>query len=773
MPLRIEDRLGAATTTTGTGSYTLGGLLTAHASIDAKLSVNDFFYGMVEAVDGNGAPTGDWEIGKYTKTATNVLERTEIHASSNNGEPVNWAAGTKHVKLALTAYQLRYLDQNYTPPPTGGGGTGAPPTDPVPGVPANQLSLYGALTFQDEFEGTTLDAAKWPMQKLWYEGAQYANRGNIAVSNSVLKIWAKPWASSSDPLVRYPNEGGTYKNHNATLCTDGVFWQRYGFFEARIKMPRGKGPFPAWWMYGHQDQAGVEVARRPEIDIMECYPSGTYDKAWSTNDNKPINHVCTVWADGGSQIGYRKGNDVGFWETDLSAAFHDYGVHWDATGFQFYFDKQPFGSKIMGSITDPLYLLLDYWMGGESGYPNNPLGTLIEDSTNALEVDWVRCWRLADGSTFTRGSAVKAGLFTVNLSTYGGGPAATLTANRNALASAVSAVNANGGGVIKFDAGTYDFGSFGVETTLLEVVNANNITFDGTGVTLQCNTTANVTPIFLRLPSPTNVMVKGFTFNDTGAVISGGSAVRGAQCVYVPVFQNCSGLKVHNCTVNSANIFVNYDGTSATMTNTEIKACVVNNCYYGLNAHNGFGSSATTRSVVEMTCTNVRRAVIGRNLSRMNITITMVGGTYGSNAFISPYQSDAGPCEELDITLNVSGNLSAYYNTVNGGLIHFYHQGSNTTAGMMRNINATVNVGSTTGNQPYLFCFSHESPGGIQTSTVRTWQNVTLDGSIPGGYLNRVLSSAQSTSVGNSIFVSTTVLADTSGLPSYFQSVTL
>lgn len=407
MGLVIEDRLGQVTTITGTGAYLTGALITAMKSLDASLAVNDYFYGYVEAVDANGNPTGDWECGKYTKTAANTFARTEIHSSSNGNAAVNWAAGTKHIKLALTAYQLRYVDPNAS----GGVVTPPPPPSSNPTPFGRNPTLYGALTFRDEFDGTAVNSSKWPMQRLWYEAGSYANRGNIDVSGGNMRLWAKPWASSSDPTTRYPNEGGSYKNHNATICTDGVFYQRYGYFEAKIKMPRGKGPFTAFWLYGHADQAGNEISDRPEVDIVECYSSGGVDTAWSTSDNRPINHVCTVW--GGNEanppIGYRKGNDVGAWNIDLSADAHIYGLHWDSAGWQFTFDGSDFGTKILGSITHPLYMILDYWMGGESGYANDPAGTLIESAANSMEVHYVRAWALADGSTFTRGTAVEPG----------------------------------------------------------------------------------------------------------------------------------------------------------------------------------------------------------------------------------------------------------------------------------------------------------------------------------------------------------------------------
>ena len=55
---------------------------------------------------------------------------------------------------------------------------------------------------------------------------------------------------------------------SARLKTLGRFSQRYGRFEARIRLPGGQGIWPAFWMLGDD----IESARWPacgEIDVME------------------------------------------------------------------------------------------------------------------------------------------------------------------------------------------------------------------------------------------------------------------------------------------------------------------------------------------------------------------------------------------------------------------------------------------------------------------------------------------------------------------------
>ncbi|MFM2010823.1 MAG: hypothetical protein RLZZ479_1214, partial [Bacteroidota bacterium] len=52
------------------------------------------------------------------------------------------------------------------------------------------------------------------------------------------------------------------------ILTKGKFEQKYGRIEARIKMPWGKGLWPAFWMLG-QNITQVGWPKCGEIDILE------------------------------------------------------------------------------------------------------------------------------------------------------------------------------------------------------------------------------------------------------------------------------------------------------------------------------------------------------------------------------------------------------------------------------------------------------------------------------------------------------------------------
>jgi hypothetical protein len=103
MALIFNDRVYETSTTTGTGALTLAAAITGYQRFSAAMSTNDTCYYFIQAVDGNGNPSGDWESGLGTYSSANTLTRTTVQQSSNADAAVNFAAGTKYVGLSPTA----------------------------------------------------------------------------------------------------------------------------------------------------------------------------------------------------------------------------------------------------------------------------------------------------------------------------------------------------------------------------------------------------------------------------------------------------------------------------------------------------------------------------------------------------------------------------------------------------------------------------------------------------------------------------------------------
>src|SRR5210317_1553561 len=104
MALVISDSGKETTTTTGTGTYNLGGAVTDFETFTANLSDCDTTY--YACSDGTDFEVG---LGTFTTSGT-TLARTTILASSNSGSAVNWSAGTRTIFCTLPAAKTVFLD---------------------------------------------------------------------------------------------------------------------------------------------------------------------------------------------------------------------------------------------------------------------------------------------------------------------------------------------------------------------------------------------------------------------------------------------------------------------------------------------------------------------------------------------------------------------------------------------------------------------------------------------------------------------------------------
>lgn len=109
------DRRMETSTTTGTGNITLAGAVTGFkALLGGRIEINKYFGYCIEAVDGSGVPTGEWETGEGYLTSSTVLVRDIVEESSNTDALVSFAAGTKRVFIAGTAAEYQDKGQIYT-----------------------------------------------------------------------------------------------------------------------------------------------------------------------------------------------------------------------------------------------------------------------------------------------------------------------------------------------------------------------------------------------------------------------------------------------------------------------------------------------------------------------------------------------------------------------------------------------------------------------------------------------------------------------------------
>jgi len=167
---------------------------------------------------------------------------------------------------------------------------------------------------------------------------------------------------------------GTCRYSSALLKTDGHFEQQYGIFSAYIKLPAGRGLWPAFWMAG-ADSGDVSWPYGGEIDIIEV-------------NNQESNLV--------SGFVHSPQANRGFYlhqQDSLYSAYHEYSVEWTPTGITWLIDGHAYGYEktVPGSapFNQPFSLILDLAVGGT--WPGAPTTSTVFPAQ--LDVAWVRVYK--------------------------------------------------------------------------------------------------------------------------------------------------------------------------------------------------------------------------------------------------------------------------------------------------------------------------------------------------------------------------------------------
>jgi cytoskeletal protein CcmA (bactofilin family) len=106
MALVLNDRVKETTTTTGTGTLTLGGAVTGFETFAAGIGNSNTTYYAVTLPG-----TSEFEVGLGTLSSdSSTIARTTIISSSNSDSAVNFSAGTKTIFCTIPASKSVFLD---------------------------------------------------------------------------------------------------------------------------------------------------------------------------------------------------------------------------------------------------------------------------------------------------------------------------------------------------------------------------------------------------------------------------------------------------------------------------------------------------------------------------------------------------------------------------------------------------------------------------------------------------------------------------------------
>ncbi|MGC1637285.1 MAG: glycoside hydrolase family 16 protein [Candidatus Acidiferrales bacterium] len=242
------------------------------------------------------------------------------------------------------------------------------------------------LVWSDEFnaaDGSRPNPAKWKFEvggNGWgnHELEYYTNRPeNSFIHNGNLVIQAlKENFTGPDHVTR--------DYTSARITTQGLFEQAYGRFEARIKIPRGRGLWPAFWLLGN-DIGTIGWPGSGEIDIMENIgkePSMVHGSLHGPGYSGDRDYTSEYKLPGG---------------VHFADDFHVFAVEWEPKTVRFFVDQDlyatftptrlPAGMKWV--FDHPFFIILNVAVGGD--WPGPPDATTTFPQT--MLVDYVRVYK--------------------------------------------------------------------------------------------------------------------------------------------------------------------------------------------------------------------------------------------------------------------------------------------------------------------------------------------------------------------------------------------
>jgi beta-glucanase (GH16 family) len=220
------------------------------------------------------------------------------------------------------------------------------------------------LTWADEFNGTTLDAAKWH--------TDYAPKVHPLGTNNERQAYAPENVLVQDGHLILRAERRETKKMPYTsgmVSSHDKFSQQYGWFEARIQVPKGRGLWPAWWL--------LPDSRKwpPEIDIMEH--KGRLPNRVFLTLHEPLPNTWHPKSTGKEWDG-----------PDFTAGFHTFAVEWQPDVLRWFVDGLERHTFAKPTPAQPFYLILNLAVGGH--FDGDPDATTPFPSE--MRVDWVRVW---------------------------------------------------------------------------------------------------------------------------------------------------------------------------------------------------------------------------------------------------------------------------------------------------------------------------------------------------------------------------------------------
>jgi len=216
-------------------------------------------------------------------------------------------------------------------------------------LPAVADSLKWVMVWNDEFNGKSLDEAKWSHVSWVPAGEDQPRRDGFwrpdaAVLNGDGQLMMLTYY---DPVKKRYIDGAIH--------TLGKYEKLYGFFEARIQLQKQPGHWSAFWLFNAQvHTVGDQGRDGTEVDIMEKI---------SPKDDAVYHTLHWDGYEAAHQSVYKLPVIPG-----LRESWHTYAVWWSESGYCFYIDgTETWRTSAGGVCRNPLHILLSDEVGTWAG----------------------------------------------------------------------------------------------------------------------------------------------------------------------------------------------------------------------------------------------------------------------------------------------------------------------------------------------------------------------------------------------------------------------
>jgi beta-glucanase (GH16 family) len=302
---------------------------------------------------------------------------------------------------------------------------------------APRAAAPAAATFTDDFNGaagSAVDGSKWRLEtgdNVNNHEREYYTSGthNAALDGQGHLVIT---ARKENP-ANYQCWYGTCQYTSARMNTASAFTQAYGHYETRMKIPRGQGMWPAFWMLGTGNQGWPGNG---EIDIME-------NVGFEPGSVHGTIHGPGYSGSGGIGAGYTLPNGQSFADD-----FHTFAVDWAPNTITWSVDGHAYETRTPADLNGnhwvfdhPFYIIMNLAVGGY--WPGDPNSSTT--FPQQLVVDYVHVTTSATGGG---GSGA-----TGRITGYGG-KCVDVAAASSANGAAVQLYDCNGSGAQNWTVGS-------------------------------------------------------------------------------------------------------------------------------------------------------------------------------------------------------------------------------------------------------------------------------------------------------------------------------